>query len=437
MKICVIGTGYVGLVTGACLADFGNEVMCVDKNLKKVAELRKGNIDFHELGLKDLVKKNVAAKRLFFTTKYQDAVLSSQVIFVAVGTPPLSHGGADLSAISDVSQKIAKVLKANKNNHSFKVIAVKSTVPVGTSEYVEKIMREKGLNPRKFAVVSNPEFLREGKAVGDFLHPDRIVIGAENNRASNIMAELYRPLNARIIFMDRRSSEMVKYASNAYLATRISLVNELANICERVGADIRKVVEGMGYDSRIGHAYLRPGIGFGGSCLPKDVSALIHLAGKSGYEALLLKSVEQVNQRQRINFANKIISLLKKNGGRTVCIWGLAFKPQTDDLRDAPSITVIKELLRRGVKIRAYDPMSNNKAKAILPGVIYCDNPYSAAKGSDVIALITEWNEFREMDFAKLKNYTKRPIIVDGRNVFEPKVFKGSGIKYFGIGIKM
>jgi UDPglucose 6-dehydrogenase len=432
MKVCVIGSGYVGLVTGACLADFGNEVVCVDKDPKKVAELKKGNIDFHELGLKDLVKKNVAAKRLFFTTRYQDAVISSKIIFIAVGTPPLPNGEADLSAIDDVSRRIAKLLKRSKD---FKVIAVKSTVPVGTSEHVEKVIKKEGLDPRKYEIISNPEFLREGKAVGDFLHPDRIVVGTDDNRACNLMAELYRPLNARIVFMDRRSSEMVKYASNVYLATRISLVNELANICESVGANIRKVVEGMGHDSRIGHAYLKPGIGYGGSCLPKDVSALVHLAGKNGHEALLLKSVEQVNQRQRLDFANKIIKLVEENKGKTVCIWGLAFKPNTDDLRDAPSVTIIKQLLKKGIKVRAYDPMTNGKAKALLPEVSYCSDPYSAAKGSDVIALVTEWNEFREMDFGKLRKFAKKPVIVDGRNILNREVLDEHAIEYHGIGV--
>jgi len=431
VKICVIGTGYVGLVTGACLADFGNTVYCVDKDHSKIANLRKGLIDFHELGLKDLVLKNVKANRLIFTKDLTAPVRASQVIFIAVGTPPLPNGDADLSALREVSRNLAKILRKLKG---FRVVAVKSTVPIGTSEEVEKILVEGGVNSRSFEVVSNPEFLREGKAVADFLHPDRIVIGTSDNHASNIMAELYRPLNARIVFMDRRSSEMVKYASNAFLAARVSFINELANICEKVGADIRKVIEGIGYDQRIGHTYLRPGVGYGGSCLPKDVLALIHLAEKHKYEAALLKSVNQINIAQRKMFADKIVKLVREKKGGTVCVWGLAFKPQTDDLRDAPSITIIKHLLQEGIKVKAYDPMANGKAKAILPQVKYCSDPYSAAKDSDVIALLTEWNEFREMDFGKLKKYVKKPVIVDGRNILNRGALREHGIEYYGIG---
>jgi len=433
MKVCVVGSGYVGLVTAACLADFGNTVVCVDKDRKKVSELKKGIIDFYELGLKELVLKNSNAGRLIFTTELKAGVVPSEIVFLAVGTPSLPHGEADLSAVETVARQTVKILKSNKR--LFKAIAVKSTVPVGTCARVASIFRSEGLMAKNYEIVSNPEFLREGKAVADFLHPDRIVVGAVSSKACGLMAELYRPLNARIVFMDQKSSEMVKYASNVFLATRISLVNELANICEKVGADVRKVVEGAGYDKRIGHSYLKPGIGYGGSCLPKDVAALIHLAKTNGNEAILLKSVHQVNINQRKKFVEKIVSLLRKVKGKTVCIWGLSFKPQTDDLRDAPSLTIIGYLLKEGFNVRAYDPMANEKAKLIFSQVKYCPDPYSAAKGSDVIALVTEWNEFREVDFGKLKKHTKKLVIVDGRNVLNEEVMKEQGIIYYGVGI--
>lgn len=433
MKICVIGTGYVGLVTGACLADFGNNVVCVDKDGNKISNFKKGIIGFYELGLKELIQKNVKSGRLIFSKTLADAVRSSQVIFIAVGTPPLPNGDADLTAIEEVSRDLSKILKKIKNGS--KVIAVKSTVPVGTSEFVERILIENRLNPRRFKVVSNPEFLREGKAVQDFLHPDRIVIGSSDTYASNLMAELYRPLNARIVFMDRRSSELVKYASNAFLATRISFINEIANICEIVNANVKSVIEGMGYDKRIGHEYMKPGIGFGGSCLPKDITALTHMAEKNGYEAVLLKGVAFVNQRQRERFVEKIIKILNGVKGKTVAIWGLAFKPQTDDLRDAPSLYILDRLLREGAKLRVYDPMANHKVTPLFSEVRFAQSSYEAAKGSEAVIILTEWNEFREVDFEKLKMIMSKPLIIDGRNILNPKVIKEFGIKYYGLGV--
>lgn len=434
MKICVIGSGYVGLVTGACLADFGNKVTCVDKDRKKVKNLSKGVINFYELGLKELVLKNIASGRLGFDSDSARAIKEADVIFVAVGTPPLPNGEADLSAVEEVAKKIARIIRSLKG--CFKVVVVKSTAPIGSTEYVGKIIRSAGVKSSKYEVVSNPEFLREGKAVADFLHPDRIVIGAKGKKACNIMAELYRPLNARIVFMDQRSSEMVKYASNVFLATRISLINELANICDRVGANIKNVVEGMGYDKRIGHDYLKPGLGYGGSCLPKDVSALTMLAGKKGYDAILLKSVHAVNVRQRESFSKKILELLAGIKGKTVGIWGLAFKPQTDDLRDAPSLTIINLLVEKGLKVKAYDPMTNGRACSIMPRIKYCQDAYEAAKGSDALVLMTEWNEFREADFAKVRRLMRQPIIIDGRNILNPTVLREHGIKYYGIGVR-
>ncbi len=433
MRVCVIGSGYVGLVTGTCLSDFGNRVVCIDKDKEKIKGLKKGAIDFYELGLRELVIKNVKAGRLIFDSNLEKGVRSSDLIFIAVGTPPLANGEADLAALERVILQLSAVLKSGSCGH--KVIVVKSTVPVGTSELVEKLLKSRKISPKKFEVVSNPEFLREGKAVADFLHPDRIVIGAAGHKACNLLAELYRPLNARIVFMDRRSSEMVKYASNVFLAARLSLVNEFANICEKVGANISQVIEGIGYDKRIGSSYLRAGIGYGGSCLPKDVSALACLANKHGYDPIMLKSVNQVNLFQRELFALKIISILKKIKGKRVGIWGLAFKPQTDDLRDAPSIAIIERLLQEGITIKAYDPMTNGKTKKLFPLVEYCSDPYLAVKGCDAVVIITEWNEFREIDLERVKKAVRQPIVIDGRNIFNPALMRENGFKYYGVGV--
>ncbi|MBI5139845.1 MAG: UDP-glucose/GDP-mannose dehydrogenase family protein [Candidatus Vogelbacteria bacterium] len=435
MKVCVIGSGYVGLVTGVCLADFGNTVVCVDKELKKIAALKKGQVDFYELGLKELVTKNLRGKRLSFTNKISVGIISAEIIFIAVGTPPKADGSADLSYLENASRQLAVWIK-KANHKKFRVIAVKSTVPVGTAEKVECILIKNGVSSKKVEVISNPEFLREGKAVADFLHPDRIVVGAGSKKACSLMAEIYRPLNARIVYMDRRSAEMVKYASNIFLAARISLINELANICEKVGADVGNVAEGMGYDTRIGHEYLRAGIGYGGSCLPKDIMALTYLAKKKGYEPKLLKSVQDVNDYQKERFAKKVIELLGDPAGKTVGIWGLSFKPQTNDLRDAPSLHVIDSLIKKGVRVRAYDPMINGKARRVFPKVTFCRDPYGAAKGADAALVVTEWNEFREIDFERIKALMRRPLIIDGRNIFDPKVMKETGIRYFGVGIK-
>ena len=434
MKICVIGCGYVGLVTGACLADFGNDVVCIDNDAGKIAALNKGVVDFFELGLSELIRKNAKAKRLVFSQSLPFAVTASQVIFITVGTPPLPNGEADLTAIEKVSVSLAKILKNPKRG--FKVIVVKSTVPVGTSARVEKILKDGGVNLRKFEVISNPEFLREGKAVYDFLHPDRIVIGAVSNRSSNIMSELYRPLNARIVVMDRQSSELVKYAANAFLATRISFVNEIANICELVGADVRRVVEGIGFDNRIGHAYLKPGIGFGGSCLPKDMLALTYLADKSNYDAKLLKSVSSVNLAQRQYFVDKIEAALQGVKGKRLAVWGLSFKPQTDDLRDAPSLFIIEELRKKGASLRVYDPMANGNLKLWSKKVKWAKTSYEAARQCDAVIILTEWNEFREVDFHKVRSIMRDPLFIDGRNIFDPKVLMDAGIKYHGIGIR-
>lgn len=430
MRICVIGSGYVGLVTAACLADFGNEVTCIEKDQKKLKGLSKGKIEFRELGLDGLIKRNKAAKRLIFADakKSERSISDADVIFVAVGTPHLKNGAADLSYVHQALKNISKGI-SGCGTEKFRVIVIKSTVPAGTSDMIERRYKIKNA-----AIVSNPEFLREGHAVSDFLHPDRIVIGSENKEASNLLSELYRPLNARIVFMSRKSAELTKYAANSFLAARISFINEISNICEKTGADIKQIAEGIGYDKRIGTSYLKAGIGYGGSCLPKDVSALIYTAHKYGEEAAMLKSIDKVNEAQKQRFTKKILKALKKVKGNTVCIWGLSFKAQTDDLRDAPSIPIIKALLEKRCRIRAYDPVSNKKAWKEEPRVKYLDGPYKALKGADVLAVLTEWNEFKMADLAKARKQMNHPVIIDGRDLIDKEKARQAGFYYEGVG---
>ena len=434
MKICVIGTGYVGLVSGACLANLGNDVVCVDKDRSRITLLKKNTVPFYEPGLEEMVAKNSDAGRLSFTIDLKAAVKSSDVIFIAVGTPAKENGEADVSAIIDVAEKIAASLKSS-NKKEYTVIVNKSTVPVGMGDIVTEILTKKGASKKNFAVVSNPEFLREGSAISDFMSPDRIVIGASDNRASNLITELYRPLNAHIIFTTIKSAELIKYASNAFLATRISFINEIANICEKVGSDVTEVAYGMGLDKRIGHAFLNAGIGYGGSCLPKDVSALVHLARGSGYEPMILDSVGELNQFQRESFIAKMIKVLGKLEGKKIAILGLSFKPETDDLREAPSIDIVRELGRRKAKVKAYDPAVKAKKVGKLFGNIkFCKSSYEAIKGSDAVAILTEWDEFRELDLAKVKSLLKKPVIFDGRNIYNPRKMRELGFKYVGVG---
>lgn len=435
MKICVIGTGYVGLVTGACLASLGNYIICVDKDKARVAGLRKSIIPFYEPGLKELVTKNQKAERISFTTNIQDGVRRSEVIFIAVGTPPRESGEADVSAVIDVARQIAKVIKSDgKASKKYKVIVNKSTVPVGMGDVVTKILIEEGVPDKNFAVVSNPEFLREGTAVSDFMSPDRIVIGASNNKAFNVITELYRPLNAHIIFTTIKSAELIKYASNSFLATKISFINEIANICERVGSDVVEVAYGMGLDKRIGKEFLNAGIGYGGSCLPKDVSALIHLAKSSGYDPQILVAVNRTNDEQRKQIVEKMERTLKSLRGKVIGVLGLSFKPETDDLRDAPSIDIIRELRSKGAKVLAYDPVAGNKAKKLLDGIAFCDTAYDAVKKADAALVTAEWGEFKELDLDKIKASMKSPIIFDGRNIYNPKRMKELGFRYYGVG---
>ncbi len=434
MKICVIGTGYVGLVTGACLANLGNNIICVDKDKSRITSLKKNIVPFYEPGLDELVKKNSRAGRLSFTVDLKVAAKSSEVIFIAVGTPAKRNGEADISAIIDVAKKIASTLKTAKKN-KYAVIVNKSTVPVGMGDIVTDILIKNGVPKRNFAVVSNPEFLREGSAISDFMSPDRIVIGAGDSRASNLITELYRPLNAHIVFTSVKSAELIKYASNAFLATRISFINEIANICERVGSDVAEVAYGMGLDKRIGHTFLAAGLGYGGSCLPKDVSALIHLARGSDYEPMVLTSVNELNRFQRESFIAKMVKALKKLEGKKIAILGLSFKPETDDLRDAPSIDIVRELLRRKVKVNVYDPAVKPKMiEKVFGKVKICKSSYEALKGCDAVAVLTEWLEFRELDLGKVRSYLSKPILFDGRNIYDPRKMKELGFKYVGIG---
>jgi UDPglucose 6-dehydrogenase len=435
MKICVIGTGYVGLVTGACLANLGNNVICVDKDRSRISDLQKSTIPFYEPGLKEIVLKNFKSGRLSFAVNINDGVKKSEVVFISVGTPPKESGEADVSAVVDVAKKIAKALKSDgKMKNKFKVIVNKSTVPVGMGDIVTKILLEKGVSEKNFAVVSNPEFLREGTAISDFMSPDRIVIGAPNNRAFNVITELYRPLNAHIIFTTVKSAELIKYASNSFLATKISFINEIANICEKVGSDVVEVAYAIGLDKRIGREFLNAGIGYGGSCLPKDVSALIHLAKTHGYDPEILISVNRTNEEQRMRIVEKIESVLKSLKGKTISVLGLSFKPETDDLRDAPAIDIVRELLDRGAMVKAYDPVAQAKAKKLLNGVTFSGTAYDAIKNADAMVLTAEWGEFRELDMDKVKRSMKTPIIFDGRNIYNPKRMREIGFKYYGVG---
>jgi UDPglucose 6-dehydrogenase len=432
MKICVIGTGYVGLVTGACLSNLGNEVICVDKESQRISALKKGVIPFYEPGLKEIVEKNHAAGRLSFTLDLSESIKQSEVIFIAVGTPPKNSGEADISAVIDVANSIGKAIKKLKTG--YKVIANKSTVPVGMGDVVTNILVKNGVPEKNFAVVSNPEFLREGSAVSDFMSPDRVVIGASNNKAFNVLTELYRPLNAHIIFTSIKSAELIKYASNAFLATKISFINEIANICERVGSDIIEVANGMGLDDRIGHAFLNAGLGYGGSCLPKDVSALAHLARSNGYDPMILTAIAEVNEFQREAFVSKIERHFKSLKGKTVAVLGLAFKPETDDLRGAPSIGVIADLLEKGAFVKAYDPVVKS---AVIPNfgpIKSSKDIFSAVAKADAVAILTEWGEFIELDLKRVKSALKTPVIFDGRNIYNPTKLRELGFKYYGVG---
>jgi UDPglucose 6-dehydrogenase len=430
MKIAVIGTGYVGLVAGACFAESGNDVICVDKDAAKIRTLRAGRMPIYEPGLEEIVRRNRHENRLTFTTTLPKAVRSSSIVFIAVGTPQGEDGSADLQHVLEVAREIARAM------NGYKVIVDKSTVPVGTAARVREVIRRETTHP--FSVVSNPEFLKQGAAIDDFMKPDRVVIGAEDPRAREIMQELYAPFTrtgAPIMTMDCASAELTKYAANAMLATRISFMNEVANVCEAVGADVDEVRRAIGADKRIGTSFLFPGVGYGGSCFPKDVKAMIHFASQKDYEFRILRAVEEVNSAQKTRLAAKMRSHYGTLKGRTIAIWGLAFKPRTDDMREAPSIPLIKLLLAEGADVQAYDPEATKVAKGIFGNkVTFATKNYEALKGADGLAIVTEWSEFRRPDFEKMRKLMRSPVVFDGRNLFEPEQMKQSGFTYYSIG---
>lgn len=431
MNIAVIGTGYVGLVTGACFAEFGVHVTCVDKDQDKIAALQKGQIPIYEPGLSELVSKNMAGGRLQFTTDIANAIQGALVVFIAVGTPPRGDGSANMVYVDAVAETIAHHL------NDYKVIATKSTVPVGTGERLRKIIGKNLKEQVNFDIVSNPEFLREGSAIEDFLRPNRVVIGANSQQAVAILKDLYRPLyliETPVIVTDVATAELIKYASNAFLATKISFINEMANLCEKVGADVHLVARGMGLDGRIGPKFLHPGPGYGGSCLPKDTMALIQIAKQTGYDLELLSAVIRVNTKQKSMMVEKIQQALGRLEGKTLGVLGLAFKPNTDDIRDSPAIDIIQDLLKSGSKIRAYDPAAMSEARKILKEVTYCNDAYDTVRDADAAVLLTEWNEFRNLDLDRLRESLRQPIFIDLRNVYDEQRMNQAGFRYIGVG---
>src|SRR5438094_626632 len=431
MNICVVGTGYVGLVTGAVFADLGNEVVCVDNLPDKIAELEAGRMPIYEPGLEEMVARNVADGRLSFTTDLAGAVRRSVIVFITVGTPPRDDGRTDLAAVESVARGIGEAMER------YTVIVNKSTVPVGTGEFVREVIERYRLRPIPFDVVSNPEFLREGSAIEDTLRPDRIVIGAPTQQVAMSLLELYAPLERPMIITDVPSAEMIKYASNAFLATKISFVNVIANICELAGADITQVVKGMGLDPRIGPAFLGAGLGYGGSCFPKDTDSLVHTATALGVDFALLRAAVEINAERAGHFVRMIEKALAPLDDKRVAVLGLAFKPNTDDMREAKSIEIAARLVELGAQIRAYDPVAAENARRVLPaGVVYCDSPYAAATDADAVALVTEWNEFKLLNLERLRAVMRRPIVFDGRNLWEPERMRRLGFEYHSIGRK-
>ena len=431
MKISCVGCGNVGLVAGTCLADMGNEVTCCDIDKSKINKLKRGVIPIYEPGLKDMFERNVKGKRLRFSSDMKDTIKKSDVIFITVGTPPGRNHEADLCAVESVAGQIGKNMK------SYKLIVNKSTVPVGTVELVKKIVRKNQTEKFEFDVVSNPEFLREGEAVKDFTNPDRIVIGTDSEKAEEIMMSIYRGIaraDKPVFITDIKSAEMIKYASNAMLAIRISFMNEIAQLCEKVGADVKSVAKGVGLDNRIGPRFLQAGMGYGGSCFPKDVKALSELMKQNKVKDKLLSAVNTINEDQRKFIFQKIKKLISPLKGKSIAVWGLAFKPKTDDIREAPSIDIIRELQKSGAKIRAFDPVAKINAKRVLEGVTFCSDPYSTVKGCDALLVATEWNEFRVLDFEHVKRLLKQPNIIDGRNIYEPDEMRKAGFNYLGVG---
>ncbi len=435
MKLAIVGAGHVGLISGACFAEVGHHVVCVDNDQEKIDKLQAGELTIHEPGLEEIVKRNVSDNRLSFTSDLAGGIAGAEAVFIVVGTPPLEDGRSDLTYIYEAAAAIGKALPSG-----YTVIATISTVPVGTSSEVEAIIKE-NLSSRdgaiEFDVASNPEFLREGAAVFDRLHPHRIVIGANSERAADVLNSVYEPYNAPIWIVDRETSELAKYACNAFLATKISFVNEIANICELVGANVEKITKIMGQDPRIGPDFLRAGIGYGGSCFPKDTRALDHIARTQGHNFALLKAVIEVNNVQRERFVEKMRRSVGSFNDKTIAILGLSFKPNTDDVRESPALRIIQILLDEGARVRAYDPVAAEKAVAVLgeqPKLKICASPYEAAEGADLLAIVTEWDEFKKLDLSTLRSAMKHPVIYDGRNIYSIEEIAEAGFEYYSVG---
>lgn len=429
MTIAIIGHGYVGLVSAAVFADLGNTVWCVGRSKKKIDILKKGVPTFFEPGLEELVKRNVRAGRLKFTLDYKEAISPSEVVFIGVGTPPKENGEADLSAVFTAAQEVGK------NLDGYTVVACKSTVPIGTNRQVAKILQKEKSKKAAFDIASCPEFLKEGTAISDTVSPDRIVIGADKERAQKLLVELHKPIDGKMVLTTIEAAEMIKYASNSLLATKISFANAIAILCERAGADVKEVLEGVGLDKRIGNSFLNPGVGYGGSCFPKDVKALIATSRCYDYDFKLLEAVDEINDQAPKFFVEKVVKACGGSvKGKKIGIWGLAFKPNTDDMREAPSVKIIESLQEKGARIKAYDPQSVENAKELLKNITYTSNPYEAVQNVEALLIVTEWNEFRQIDLGKVKQLMKKPIILDGRNIYEPEKVKELGFIYLGVG---
>lgn len=432
MNISIIGSGYVGLVSGACFSELGNKVICADNDAAKIKRLKKGIIPIYEPGLKELIAINTKNKRLKFSSSIKEAVMSSEIIFIAVGTPSLKNGEADLTGIENVARNIAQ------NMRGYRLIVEKSTVPVETGMWVKHTIETYIRSKNKFDVASNPEFLREGQAINDFMHPDRIVIGVESQRARELLVNLYKPLNATMVVTDIKSAELIKHASNSFLATKISFINAVSRICDKVGADVEEVSRGIGLDKRIGKSFLNAGIGYGGSCFPKDLDAFVTISEKLGVDFKLLEAVREVNQQQKDFFLTKIKDSLWIIKDKTIGVLGLSFKPDTDDIRNAPSLDIVDSLRSEGAFLKVYDPQAIEKAKEFFgtSGVKFCKNSYETAKGCDCLIILTEWDEFKGLDFLKIKKLLKRPLVIDGRNTYDPLAMKKAGFTYVSIGRK-
>jgi UDPglucose 6-dehydrogenase len=428
MDISVVGAGHVGLVTGACFADLGHEVIVVDNDVKRIANLKKGIMPYYEPGLEELVKRGVREKRLAFTTSLKEGIDKSIIIFIAVGTPQKATGEADLAYVEDVARSIAEHLPG------YRLVVEKSTVPVQTGKWIAHTIKTYHRKKHIADVASNPEFLREGTAIQDFMKPDRVVLGVESKRAKDLLVALYKPLGAPLVITDISSAELIKHASNSYLSMKISFINAVAQVCERAGADVQQVADGMGLDPRIGRSFLNAGAGYGGFCFPKDVEAFIKISEQLGYDFELLKAVRNANELAKRSFAQKIQKALWVVRGKTVGVLGLAFKPNTDDMRYAPAIDVIEYLEGEGATVKAFDPQAMKEAAHLLPKVKMCQDPYEVARGADCLAVLTEWNEFKELDFARLKKLLRQPLIVDGRNIYDPARMKALGFRYISVG---